>query len=114
MREAPWIRSSARGLQFDVGGHSGADFARRFIDANLHAEDLVNALFAGLHVARQKFRLLIDLLDDAVENVFREGVNADFRFLAELNVADLGFRNVDAHVDLIALEQAWRPECLAR
>ena len=34
-----------------------------------------------------------------------KGVDADFGFLAELHTAELGFRDVDADVDLILLEQ---------
>src|SRR6266581_1768133 len=91
-------------FQFDVGGHAGADAAGRIVDADFYAEDLVDALFAGLHVAGQKFGLLVDLLDDTVENLIGEGIDVDFGFLAELDAADHGFRDVDADVNLVALE----------
>jgi len=35
-----------------------------------YANNLVDALFASLHIARQEFSLLVDLLDDAVESSF--------------------------------------------
>src|SRR5712692_7568959 len=79
-------RIAATGLtprfQLDVGGHAGADAAGGIGDANFHAEDLMHALFPGLHVARQKFGLL-----------------------AEAHTAKLGLRNIDADVDLIAFEK---------
>ena len=34
-----------------------------------------------------------------------DGIDGDFGFLADLDARNLGFRNVDAHVNLIALEQ---------
>ena len=43
----------------------------------------MHALFARLHVARQKFGLLIDLLDDAVENRLRKRIDANFGFLTQ-------------------------------
>ncbi len=65
----------------------------------------MDALLTGLNIARQKLRLLVDLFDGAVENLFREGIDANFGFLADLDAADFGFGNVDAHINLIALEK---------
>src|SRR5216683_1733727 len=92
-------------FQLDVGGHPGADAAGGIVDADFYAEDLVDAFFAGLHVAGQKFGLLVDLPDDTVENLIGEGIDVDFGFLAELDTADHGFRDVDADVNLVAFEQ---------
>src|SRR5689334_25109998 len=78
---------------------------RRVIDADFHAKNLVNALFAGLHVAGKKFGLLINLLDDAFENLVAERVDTNLSFLAELNSPKLGFRDVNADVNLILLEK---------
>src|SRR5215467_1377994 len=41
--------------------HTGQDVMRGVVDAHFHAEDLVHPFFAGLHIARKKFRLLVDL-----------------------------------------------------
>ncbi len=49
--------------------------------------------------------MLIDLLDFAVKDFVREGINANFRLLADFDMADLGFWNVNADVNLIGLEQ---------
>src|SRR6266571_265006 len=92
-------------FQLDVGGHPGADAAGRIVDADFYAEDLMDALFAGLHVARQKFGLLVDLFHYTIENLVGERIDADFGFLAELDAADHSFRNVNAEVNLIAFEQ---------
>src|SRR2546429_1214593 len=54
-------------FQFHVGSHACKNMAGGVIDADFFAHDLVDALFASLNVARQKFGLLIDLLDDAIE-----------------------------------------------
>src|SRR5437773_1108611 len=96
---------SARGFEFHVGGHAGENAAGRIVDANLHAKNLMNAFLAGLHIARKKFGLLIDLLHFAVENSVGKGVHTDFRLLTELDPPVLGFRNVNAHVDLVFLEK---------
>ncbi len=101
---------SAASFQFDVRGHAREDVAGGVVDANLHAKYLVDALVAGLHIARKEFGLLIDLLDHAVEYRVWESIHADFRFLTEADVADYGFGNVDADVDLIASPGAWPPE----
>src|SRR5271168_3214841 len=94
-----------RALQLYIRGHSGEDVAGGVIDANLHTEHLVHTFFRGLHVARKKFRLLIDLLDDAVEHRFRKRVHANFGFFAQLYTTNLCFGNVDAHVNLVAFEK---------
>src|SRR5271166_455580 len=96
---------SAPGRQGDVGGHAGAHAVRRIVDAHLHAEYLMDAFFHGLHVARKKFGLLVDLFDGAVEDLVGEGVHANLGLLAEMYAADLGFGNIDADVNLIALEE---------
>ena len=54
---------SARRGQLHVRRHSGQNTVRGIIDAHLHPEYLVNAFLDGLHIARQKLRLLVDLLD---------------------------------------------------
>src|SRR5437773_1253958 len=65
-------------FQFHIRGHAGKDAAGGIIDTNFYANDLVNALFAGLHIARQEFSLLIDLLDDAIESSVRKRIDARF------------------------------------
>ena len=40
------------------------------------------------------------------KDLFADRVHGDFGFLADLHAADFGFRNVDAHIDLIAFEQS--------
>jgi len=74
---------------------------------------LENALLACLYVAWKKFRLLIDLLDGRIEDAFERG-RRDFRFLADGDSVQSPFRNVNADVDLIALEQRPRRVCWAR
>src|SRR5438045_4993693 len=90
--------------QVHVGSHACKNMASGIIDANFYANDLVNALFASLHIARQEFSLLIDLLDDAIESSVRKRIDANFGFLANLDSANFGFRNVDANVDLILFQ----------
>src|SRR6202040_3024829 len=53
--------ASALGFQFHIRSHTGKDTTGGIIDANFYANDLVDALFAGLNIARQEFGLLIDL-----------------------------------------------------
>jgi len=59
-------------FQFYIRGHARKDAAGGIIDADFYANDLVDALFAGLHIARQEFGLLVDLLDDAIESSVRK------------------------------------------
>src|SRR5437660_6654130 len=91
-------------FQFHIRGHAGKDAAGGIIDANFYANDLVNALFASLNVARQKFGLLIDLLDDAIESRVGKRIDANFGFLANLDAPDFGFGNVNANVGLILFQ----------
>src|SRR5450432_1135646 len=93
------------GLQFHIGSHAAADAAGGVIDANFYADYLVDASAAGLHVARKKFGLLINLLDDAVENGLGKRIDAHFGLLAQTHAANFGFGNVNADVDLITLEE---------
>src|SRR5229473_1933184 len=74
---------SATRLQLHVGSHAGEDTTRSVVDANFHAENLVHALFAGLHVAGKKLGLLIDLFDRTVENLAGKGIDAHFGLLAQ-------------------------------
>src|SRR5262249_16278189 len=98
-----WIWStrshrSARRLQFNVGSHTAAHAIRRIVNAHFYAENLVHAFFARLHVARQKLRLLIDLLHDTVKNRVRERIDANLGLLPDPHVPDFSFGNVDADV----------------
>src|SRR6266446_894330 len=93
-------------FQFHVGGHAGKDAAGGIMDADFYANDLMDALFARLHIARQEFGLLIDLFDDAIESSVRERIEANLGFLANPDEADLRFGNVDAYVDLIFFQKS--------
>src|SRR5229473_8525229 len=106
-RDCWWVAiASALGFQFHIGGHASEDTTGGIIDANFYAYDLVDALFAGLNIARQEFGLLVDLFDEAIESGVRKRINANFGFLAKLDAADFGFGNVDANVDLILFEKS--------
>src|ERR1700722_18414114 len=74
-------------FQFHIGGHARENVSSRIVDTDLHAENLVNALFAGLDVSRQKFRLLIDLFDDTLKDCLRKRIDPHFCFLADLDTA---------------------------
>src|ERR1700722_7249870 len=107
----PWVwvpeswSYSLRGLQFYVRGHSGENAVRWIVDANLYAKNLVDPFFPRLHVARQKLCLLIDLLDGALENRLRERIDPHFCLLAQSHMSNLGFRDVNPHVDLVTFQQ---------
>src|SRR5258708_160223 len=106
-RDCAWVAIvSALGFQFHIGGHASEVTAGGIIDANFYANDLVYALFAGLNIARQEFGLLVDLFDEAIESSIRKRIDANFGLLAKPDVADFGFGNVDANVDLILFEKS--------
>src|SRR5436853_7603429 len=84
-RDCWWVAiASALGFQFHIRSHARQDTAGRILDANFYANDLVDAFFAGLNIARQEFGLLVDLLDEAVESSVRKGIDAKFGFLSKL------------------------------
>src|SRR5437879_1209026 len=93
-------------FQFHIRGHAGKDPAGGIIDADFYANNLVNALFARLNIARQEFRLLIDLFYEAIKCSVRKRIHPNFGLLTNLDAADFGFGNVDAHVDLILLQKS--------
>src|SRR5438132_3437124 len=92
-------------FQFYIRGHAGKDAAGGIIDADFYADDLVDALFAGLNIARQEFSLLIDLFDDAVESSVRKRIDTNFGFLANLDPADFRLGDVNANVGLIFFQE---------
>src|SRR5215813_10560090 len=91
--------------KFDVSGHARKDAVRRIINADFYAEDLMDTLFAGLHVAGKKFRLLVDLLDEAVEGFFLKRVDVNVRLLTDTDFVQFCFGNVDADVNLVAFKK---------
>src|SRR5260370_1409833 len=101
--------ASASRFQLHIGSHAGKDAAGRIIDADFYANDLVDAFFAGLYIARQKLGLLVDLLDDAIESGFRKRIDANLGLLANPHAADFGFRNVNANVNLVLLQERRDP-----
>src|SRR5229473_5482800 len=106
-RDCWWVvMASALGFQFHLRSHAGEDATGGIIDANFYAYDLVDALFAGLNIARQEFGLLVDLFDEAIESGVRKRIDANFGSLAKLDAADFGFGNVDANVDLVFFEKS--------
>src|SRR6202521_5611164 len=106
-RDCEWVAmASALGFQFHIRSHAGEDTTGGIIDANFYAYDLVDALFAGLNIARQEFGLLVDLFDEAIESSVRRRIDANLRFFAQLDAADFGFGNVDANVDLILFKKS--------
>src|SRR5258705_7570796 len=50
-------------FQFHVGGHAGKDAAGGVLDSGFYANDLVNALLARLHIARQGFGPVVGFFD---------------------------------------------------
>src|SRR5882724_6823079 len=71
--DSGWVAiASAFCFQFHIRGHAREHAAGGIIDADFYANNLVDALFTSLHIARQEFSLLVDLLDDAVESSFWE------------------------------------------
>src|ERR1700719_1399647 len=94
-----------RSFQLHVGCHAATHTAGSVIDANFYADYFVHPFAASLHVARKKFGLLIHLLHDAIENGVGKRVDADFRLLAQAHAANFRFRNEDADVYLVALQQ---------
>src|SRR5262245_58650566 len=99
------VTGSASTFEFHIGGHAGQDVPSRIVDADFHAEDLVHAFFARLHVARKKLGLLVDLFNDTCKRLAPRGVHRNFGFVADLDAVDFGFRDVDADVDFVALKQ---------
>src|SRR5262245_5273826 len=91
--------------ELHVGIDASAQTVLGVLDTQLHSKYLMLTLLLGLDIARQKLRLLADLLDHRLECSAREGVDLDFRRLTDPNRTDLVLRDVNDHVELIRLEQ---------
>src|SRR5215813_2130397 len=91
--------------KFDVSGHARKDAVRRIINSDFYAEDLMDTFFPGLHVAGKKFRLLVDLLDEAVEGFLLKWIDVNLRLLSDRDFVQFRLGDVDAHVNLIALKE---------
>src|ERR1700730_16908713 len=94
-----------RNFQLHVSRHTAAHTTGGVIDANFYADYFMHPFAASLHVARKQFGLLINLLNHAIENGVGKRVDTDFRLLAQAHAANFRFRDVNADVHLIALEQ---------
>src|ERR1700686_5414158 len=70
-----------RSFQLHVSRHAAAHTTSGVVDANFYADYFVYAFAPGLHVARKKFGLLINLLYHAIENGVGKRVDADLRLL---------------------------------
>src|SRR5690348_4011846 len=62
--------------EIDIRGHSGAQAIVVSGQTNLHAEYLFDAVSDSLHIARRKFGLPINLLDDSFKIGVRERIHA--------------------------------------
>src|SRR5262245_11819005 len=100
------LTRSVSALEFHIRSHSRQNVMCRIIDAHFHAEHLMHPFFPRLHIARQKFGLLIDLFNQAFKRLASSGIHGDFGLVANLYAVDFGFRNVDAHVNLVAFKQS--------
>src|SRR5580704_12748330 len=69
-------------FEFHVRRHAGKHAPGRIVDANLHPKHLVYAFLAGLHIARQEFRLLVDLFENPIENRSRKRIDPHLGFLS--------------------------------
>ena len=68
-------------------------------------EDLVGAFVGRLQIARRKFADAIDVLDHPRERLIGKRVDDDRHRLPEVHSSELGLGHVDAHVELVILEQ---------
>ena len=91
-RRSPPDRAGS--LQGYRGGHAGFEDVAWVVDVDFDAEDFVLAVVAGLDVAGEEFGGGGDLLDVAGEGAV-EGVDGDAGGLAYVDVAEVGFGDVD-------------------
>src|SRR5215471_8136278 len=96
---------STSAFKLHVGRHARQNVARRIVDAHFDAEDLVYTFLPGLHVARKKLGLLIDLLNHACKGLPSGRIHHDIRLVADFYAIDFGFRDVNAYINLITLKQ---------
>src|SRR5436309_13773338 len=81
----------------NVGGHPGAESVLLVIEMDLYAEDLLDAVFHCLNIARSEFRLAIDLLDDAREIAIGIRIDADPHGVVQLDQAQPRLGHVNAN-----------------
>ena len=91
--------------KINIRGHSGAQSIVVIRQPDLHAEHLSDAVFNCLDVARRKFSLSIDLLDDAREIFARKRIDPDADLFAKFDHAEPGFWNVNAHPKMLRQKQ---------
>src|SRR4029453_15968408 len=101
----PDLSSSFHSWKVNVRRHSGAQTIVVARQTNLHAEYLFDTVSDGLHIARRKFRLSTDLLDNAVEIGVRKRIHTDADVLAQLDQTQPRFRDVNAHPEMAGQEQ---------
>ena len=79
------IGSSFHIRKINVRRHSGAQTIVVARQTNLHAEYLFDTVSDGLHIARRKFGLPTDLLDNAIKIGVRKRIHTDADVLAQLD-----------------------------
>src|SRR4030095_10307599 len=84
----------------NVRRHSGAQTIIVARQTNLHAEYLFDSVSDSLHIARRKFGLPVDLLDNAVEIGVRKRIDTNADVLAEFDQTQPGFRDINAHPEM--------------
>src|SRR6266702_8121361 len=100
-----WLPDSFHIWKVNIRRHSGAETIVVAGQTDLHAEYLFDSVSDGLHIARRKFGLSTDLLDNAIEIGVRKRIHTDADVLAQLDQTQPRFRDVNAHPEMSGQQQ---------
>src|SRR5688572_28908960 len=99
------LRFGSGDVEEDVGGHAGAQVRRVGGEADLDAEDLFDAVFLGLNVARREFSAASNLFDLAFKIFAGKGIDLDSHLIAKVKLAEPGGGNINAQPEMAGVEQ---------
>ena len=89
--------SFLRGGECHICRHAGAEIAVFIVEADFHAEDLLQAFPGGLHVARRELGGAADLLDVARKVPVGERIDSHANCQPDPDFSQPRFGHEDAH-----------------
>src|SRR5437773_12043970 len=91
--------------KINIRRHSRAQTVVVARQTNLYSEHLFDPIRDGLHVARGKLGLPIDLLDDSIEIFTRKRIDTHPNMLAKFDQTQPRLRNINTHPEMSSHEQ---------
>ena len=77
------------------------------VQLDFNAKDQIDSLLLSLRIARRKLCLRRNETDLAIKYLIRIGIDIDLRFLADFDLTDLGFGNVNGEIQTVNIADFW-------